>query len=57
MARRKPSTYVNLLEVKGVGEKKRRQYGEVVLAAIKDYCRANSIVMDVSWTQVKDRLV
>jgi ATP-dependent DNA helicase RecQ len=48
MARRRPSTYVNLLDVKGVGEKKRRQYGEVVLAEIKDYCRANSLDMDLN---------
>jgi len=47
MARLRPSTYIRLLEVKGVGEKKRRQYGEVVLAAIKDYCLANSLEMDV----------
>jgi ATP-dependent DNA helicase RecQ len=47
MARRRPSTYMRLLEVKGVGEKKRRQYGEVVLTAIKDYCRTNSLEMDV----------
>ena len=47
MARRRPSNYVNLLDVKGIGEKKRRQYGELVLAAMKDYCRANSLDMDV----------
>ncbi len=47
MARRRPSTYIRLLEVKGVGEKKRRQYGEVVLTAIKDYCQANSLEMDI----------
>jgi len=38
MARRRPSTLEGFLQVKGVGEKKRRQYGETVLAAIKDYC-------------------
>jgi ATP-dependent DNA helicase RecQ len=47
MARRRPSTYIRLLEVKGVGEKKRRQYGEVVLTAVEDYCHANSLDMDV----------
>jgi ATP-dependent DNA helicase RecQ len=47
MARRRPSTYVNLLNVKGIGEKKRRQYGELVLGIIKDYCRSNSLEMDV----------
>jgi ATP-dependent DNA helicase RecQ len=47
MARKRPSNYVNLLDVKGIGEKKRRQYGELVLAAMKDYCRTNSLDMDV----------
>ena len=47
MARRRPSTLEGFLEVKGVGEKKCRQYGEVVLAAIKDYCLANSLEVDV----------
>jgi ATP-dependent DNA helicase RecQ len=47
MARRRPSTYMNLLDVKGIGEKKRRQYGELVLGVIKDYCRTNSLDMDV----------
>jgi ATP-dependent DNA helicase RecQ len=47
MARRRPSNYMNLLDVKGIGEKKRRQYGELVLGVIKDYCRANSLDMDI----------
>ncbi len=47
MARRRPSTTERFLEVKGVGEIKCRQYGKVVLAAIKDYCLANSLEMDV----------
>ena len=45
MARRRPSTLVALLEVKGVGEKKRRQYGKIVLAAIRDYCVAHGLDM------------
>ncbi|MBC8216842.1 MAG: HRDC domain-containing protein, partial [Planctomycetes bacterium] len=47
MARLRPSDHVRLLEVKGIGEKKSRQYGQAVLAAIKDYCHASSIDMDV----------
>ena len=47
MARLRPSDQTRLLEVKGVGEKKSRQYGDVVLAAIKDYCRAYSVDMDI----------
>jgi ATP-dependent DNA helicase RecQ len=47
LARRRPSNYMNLLNVKGIGEKKRRQYGELVLGVIKDYCRTNSLDMDI----------
>jgi ATP-dependent DNA helicase RecQ len=47
MARRRPSSLERFLEVKGVGEKKRRQYGQVVLAAINDYCQANTLDMDI----------
>ena len=54
MARLRPSDYARLLDVKGVGEKKSRQYGEVVLATIKDYCHANSIDMDVDWTRTQN---
>jgi ATP-dependent DNA helicase RecQ len=43
MARRKPSTLEGFLQVRGVGEKKCRQYGEIVLAAIKDCCQTNSV--------------
>ncbi len=48
MARRRPSTPRGLLEVKGVGEKKRRQYGQAVLGVIKDYCLANSLETDIA---------
>jgi ATP-dependent DNA helicase RecQ len=48
MARRRPCTPGGFMEVNGVGEKKCRQYGEVVLATIKDYCLANSLEMDVT---------
>ena len=47
MARRRPSGLDGFLAVKGVGEEKRRQYGEVFVAAIKDYCAAHSLEMDV----------
>jgi len=46
MARLRPSDHIGLLTVKGIGEKKSRQYGEVVLATIKDYCQTHSIDMD-----------
>jgi ATP-dependent DNA helicase RecQ len=47
MARRRPSTTERFLEVKGVGEIKCQQYGKVMLAAVRDYCLANSLEMDV----------
>ena len=47
MARRRPTTPDRLLEVKGVGETKSKQYGKAVLTAIKDYCAANSLETDV----------
>jgi len=47
MARRRPSGLVEFFAVKGVGEKKCKQYGEAVLGVIKDYCTANSLEMDV----------
>ncbi len=43
MARLKPCTPEGLLQVNGVGEKKRQQYGQAVLAVIKDYCRDNAL--------------
>ncbi|MHC4166953.1 MAG: RQC domain-containing protein, partial [Planctomycetota bacterium] len=52
MARLRPSDHVALLAVKGIGEKKCRQYGELVLTTIKDYCQTHSIDMDAdkSWS-------
>jgi ATP-dependent DNA helicase RecQ len=47
MGRRRPSGLDGFLAVKGVGEEKRRQYGEAFVAAIKDYCVAHSLEMDV----------
>jgi ATP-dependent DNA helicase RecQ len=47
MARKRPTTPAALLQVSGVGEKKLEQYGEVMLAAIRDYCRLNSLKMDL----------
>jgi ATP-dependent DNA helicase RecQ len=46
MARRKPTTQADFLKVKGVGETKSKQFGRIVLAAIKNYCAANSLETD-----------
>ncbi len=50
MARLRPSDQAGLLEVKGIGEKKGRQYGEAVLETVKEYCHANSLEMDIGVT-------
>jgi len=47
MAKRRPSTCEGLLEIRGVGQKKLQQYGDVVLAAIRHYCRASSPGTDI----------
>jgi ATP-dependent DNA helicase RecQ len=46
MARKRPVSLESFLEVKGVGEKKYKKYGEKFIAAIKDYCIDNSLDMD-----------
>jgi ATP-dependent DNA helicase RecQ len=46
MARRRPITQADFLKIKGVGETKSKQFGKAVLAAIKDYCAANSLETD-----------
>ena len=38
MARRKPTTHTQFLEVKGVGEAKNEQYGAVFIKAIEEHC-------------------
>jgi len=47
MARKRPSIFESFYEVKGVGEKKCKEYGQAFLDVIKDYCLANSLEADV----------
>jgi ATP-dependent DNA helicase RecQ len=47
MARKRPSTPAAFLRVTGVGEKKLAQYGAVMLKAIREYCAAKSLELDV----------
>ena len=47
MARRKPSTVDDFLEVTGVGQAKARQYGEEFVATIAEYCRSHSLEQDI----------
>jgi ATP-dependent DNA helicase RecQ len=48
MARRRPSSPESFLNVKGVGEKKRDDYGEAVVHCIADYCLIHPLEMDVA---------
>ena len=47
MARKRPASLDTFLDVKGVGEKKYKKYGETFITAIKDYCSEHSLDMDV----------
>lgn len=48
IVRRRPSTAESLLCVPGVGQKKIEQFGEIFLAAVRDYCAAKSLTFDVA---------
>lgn len=48
MARMRPSNRERFLEVKGVGQKKAKQYGKVVLETITSYCTEMNLTMDVT---------
>jgi ATP-dependent DNA helicase RecQ len=48
MARRRPSTVEAFVQVRGVGEHKRNEYGEAFVAAILDYCTAHNLPLDVA---------
>jgi ATP-dependent DNA helicase RecQ len=50
MARRRPSTLDAFLEVRGVGERKRDDYGDAFVTAITDYCSAGGVPVDVAET-------
>ncbi len=48
MARRRPSSLVEFLQVQGVGQKKCEDYGERFLECVATYCTENDIAMNVS---------
>lgn len=47
MARRRPSTLDTFGQIRGVGEKKRTDYGQLFVDRITAYCLANELAMDV----------
>ena len=48
MARRRPTSDAGFLEVRGVGEKKRTDYGDLFLDAIRTYCAEHDQTTDVT---------
>ena len=48
MARRRPSTLGDFLQVKGVGTQKCKQYGSVMVQAIRTYCAEHHLDLDAS---------
>ena len=48
IARIRPSTPKVLMTAKGIGAKKRQQYGRAVLTIIKKYCESHHLQMDIS---------
>jgi ATP-dependent DNA helicase RecQ len=46
LARRRPSTFDGLLEVHGIGDKKRAEYGGDFLSAVEQYCRDHGVATD-----------
>jgi ATP-dependent DNA helicase RecQ len=47
LARQRPSAFDALLDIKGIGEKKRSQYGQVFLNALTAYCQSHNLEMDL----------
>ena len=47
MARRRPTTPESFLDVRGVGEAKRKTYGEAFLNCISEYCAAHQLTTNV----------
>jgi len=46
LARRRPSTFEGLLDVHGIGDKKRAEYGGDFLAAVTDYSQEHGLAVD-----------
>jgi ATP-dependent DNA helicase RecQ len=46
LARRRPSTFDALLDVHGIGDKKRAEYGGDFLSAVTDYCQEQGVATD-----------
>ncbi|MBN1518007.1 DNA helicase RecQ [Candidatus Sumerlaeota bacterium] len=49
MARRRPATLDNFIQITGVGERKLKQYGKDFTEVIRKYCRNNSLDTNLSF--------
>jgi ATP-dependent DNA helicase RecQ len=47
LAAKRPTSMTGFLSISGIGEKKAAEYGDDFLPAIAEYCRENSVPMDV----------
>ena len=47
LAKHRPSSKDGLLRIKGIGEKKQKDYGEMFLNRIEDYCKTNGVQRDI----------
>ena len=54
LAKQRPSMPKGLMNVKGIGTKKRQQYGRTVLTIIGKYCAKHHLEMDVSDEEERD---
>jgi len=48
MARKRPSTLEQFLDVKGVGQTKAKQYGRIMVERIRAYCIEHAVEMDLT---------
>ncbi len=55
LAKHRPSTMDGLLHMKGIGEKKRNDFGEMFLTRIEDYCTTNGVKQDVDLPALQER--
>lgn len=47
LARYRPSTAEALMQIRGIGQKKRDEYGEELTAVVVDHCRENGLATDM----------
>ena len=55
LAKHRPSTMDGLLCMKGIGEKKRKDFGEMFLTRIEEYCKTNGVQQDIEMPAEDER--